>query len=121
MTSKVFPILNADSAVKALLGSKPLRVYPWGQAPQNVQHPYATYGVFSAQPENTMDTEPQIDNQGTQIDIWAHTAKSCDECFVAIRNALESSGHMINFQMSVRDNETQLFTSRMEFDFWTAR
>lgn len=121
MMPPVFPILNGNSAVKALLGSQPLRVYPWGQAPQNVARPYVTYGVYNGQPENQLDPTPQIDNIGTQIDIWGDSAKSCHDCFVAIRDALEPLAHMTTYQAQEKDSETQLFRARMEFDFWIQR
>ena len=121
MMPPIFQTLKATAAVTALLGTKPLRFYPWGQAPQNPTKPYATYGVFNGNPENYLDRTPDIDNMGTQIDIWATTGKSCDDCFIALRDALEPLGHMITFQSATKDPETQLYTARMEFDFWTPR
>lgn len=121
MIPPVFTILNADNAVKALLGSNPLRVFPWGEAPPDVQVPYATYGVFNANPQNTMDGVPQVDILGTQIDVWGKTVDSVKNCAVAIRNALETQAHMVGIDNSQRDPETKLFRSRMDFDFFTNR
>lgn len=118
MMSPVFNILNNSAPVKALLGTSPLRVFPWGQAPPNSVKPYATYGVFNGNPENYLDCPADIDRLGTQIDIWASSGRSCEDCFNAIRTALEGIGHLIGFQSALRDSETQLYTARMEFDFW---
>lgn len=121
MISPVFAALNASAPVKALLGSKPLRLFPWGAAPENVTKPYATYGIFNGSPENYLGNLPDIDRQGTEINIWASTGKDCEDCYNAIKAVLEPLGHLLNFQLSIKDPETQLYTARMEFDFWTPR
>lgn len=120
-TAPIFLILKANAAVTALLGVKPLRVYPWGDAPERQVKPYATYGTFSGTPENYVDKTPDIDSLGTQIDIWADTVQSCEAVFAAIRDALEPHAHITNFQGSVRDTETNLYNARLELDFWQPR
>ena len=121
MNPPVFPILNVSIAVKALLGNNPLRVYPFGEAPESVAKPYATYSVFNGIPENYLNTKSDMDNLGTQIDIWAETAASCSECFNAIRSALETEGHLTSFSGSERDDQTRLYHARMDFDFFKNR
>lgn len=118
MNPDIFPILKADSAVTALLGANPLRVYPWASAPEKPQAPYATYGVFNGNPENYQAQAPDITRMGTQIDIWAKSEKSAHEIFDAINAALNNVGHLINYQTVTSDNVTGLYNARMEFDFW---
>lgn len=121
MNPDIFPILNASTAVRLLLGSNPLRFYPWGRAPENVRKPYAVYSVYNANPENYLDQVPDIDNKGTQITIYADTADKVESCFIAIRDALEPHGHMLNFSTPALDADTNLYSCLMEFDFWDAR
>lgn len=121
MNPELFPILNANTAVKAVLGSNPLRVYPWGRAPQNVVKPYAVYGVYNGNPENYLNQVPDIDNKGTQIDIYASTSESAEDVFIAIRDALEPTVHMTSFATPNLDAETNLYSARLEFDFWDER
>ena len=121
MNPNIFALLNASNSVKALLGASPLRVFPWGRAPQNVQKPYAVYAVYSATPENYLGSPPDIDNKGTQVNIYAETSASLEACFDAIRNALEPHAHMTNFASPDREAETNLYSARMEFDFWHER
>lgn len=121
MLAEIFPILASNTEVTSRLGSSPVRIFPYGSAPQNVAKPYATYGTYSGVPENYMDRVPDIDNIGTQINIWGENSADVVACFTAIRDALEPYGHMTSFQSINRDNDTQLFTSQMEFDFWTTR
>ena len=119
MTPQLFSILNADMAVKALLGSNPLRVYP-SRAPDNPTLPYAVYTVYNANPENYINGAPDMDNKGTQIDIYGQSGVSVAECFEAIRSALEGAAHMTNYSTPVQDADTDFFSCRMEFDFWEA-
>jgi len=121
MNPDIFPILNASTAVRLQLGSNPLRFYPWDRAPQNVKKPYAVYTVYNAVPENYLGNLPDIDNKGTQINIYAETAEKLNLCFLAVRDALEPYGHMLNYSTPALDADTDLYSCRMEFDFWENR
>lgn len=119
----LFEILNENNNVKVLLGANPLRVFPWGEAPhsEKLLKPYATYGVYSGIPENFLGETPDIDNHGTQVDIYSTSGKNCENCFIAIRDAIEPYAHMTNFSLPIRDPATQLYSARLEFDFWESR
>lgn len=121
MNPDLFPLLNASNAVKALLGSTPLRVFPWSRAPQNVKKPYAVYAVYNGNPENYLDRAPDIDNKGTQLNIYADSAKSLEDCFIAVRDVLEQHAHMTSFSTPALDADTDLYSCTMEFDFWDER
>lgn len=122
MNPQLFPLLNADSNVRLLMYSTPeLRVYPWGRAPINVKKPYAVYTVFNGNPENYLDSAPDIDNKGTQINVYADNADSLEKCYNAIRNVLEKYGHMTNFSTPALDADTDLYSATLEFDFWDER
>jgi uncharacterized protein DUF3168 len=60
----VFTVAAAASAVTALLGTAPVRLYPAGKAPQGVAKPYATYQLAYGSPENYIGTLPDIDQAG---------------------------------------------------------
>ena len=121
MIPVLFTILNSSSSVKALLGSDPLRVFPWGEAPPAVTRPYATYAVFSGNPQNTLGDVPEVDIDGTQINVWGDTGTSTDAAARAIRDALEPHAHMISYESASRDKETGRYNSLMSFDFFTER
>lgn len=121
MNPSIFSILNASSPVKLILGANPLRVYPWGRAPEKPILPYAVYTVYNANPENYLDKVPDIDNKGTQIDIYAQSGQTLESAFVSVRDALEPYAHMISFATPVQDADTNFYSCRMEFDFWDAR
>ena len=119
--AQIFPLLFSSNDVKALLGSAPLRVYGWGQAPPDSVIPYVTFGVVSGVPQNHLDSVPDMDLAATQVDIWAATEDSSRACFAAIRDVLEAYAHMTSFSTEEFDNETKLYRTRMEFDFFEAR
>lgn len=121
MNPELFPILDNSIPVKLLLGTNPLRVYPWNRAPQSPRYPYVTYGLYNGVPENYLDTVPDIDNKGTQVNVYAKTAESCEDCYNAIRNAIEPNAHMTGFSSPDLDPDTNLFIARLEFDFWETR
>lgn len=121
MTPDLFPILNDSVQVRLLLGSNPLRVYPWHRAPQNPRKPYATYGVISATPQSALACPASLDNQIVQVDIWSETGESCERCFEAIRNAVEGEVVLQSYSTPARDDDTELYRAIMEFSFWKSR
>ena len=121
MIPEIFTILSNNSTVTAILGINPVRVFPWGEAPQGVEYPYATYGVYSGSPENSMDRVPELDMLGTQVDVWAKTGNDCIQAAKAIRDAIEPTNHMISMSNMERDRETKSYRIRMDFDMYTFR
>lgn len=117
---KIFEILNSSNAVKAVLGS-PVRVYPWGRAPQKPRKPYATYEMYNAVPENYLGDIPDIDNKATQLQVFSETTEALDSCFISIRDVIEPVAHITSFQTISRDDETDLYSFIMDIDFWEER
>lgn len=121
MIPQVFTILKANAVVVALLGSDPLRVFPWDEAPQESADPYCTYTIVNGDPQNTFEKAPVVDLISTQVDVWAPTGASCEEVAVAVRNALEAHGHMTSFSQMQKEANTSLYRLRMDFDLFTFR
>lgn len=121
MISNLFEILYADTTCRTVFGYPTMRVFPWGRAPDKVQKPYAVYTTINGTPENYLDTTPDIDNIGTQVNIYADTSSSLASAFNAIREAVEPYAHMTNFATPDLDADTNLYSARMEFDFWKNR
>lgn len=121
MNPDLFPLLNADTIVKNLLGVNPLRVFPYGKAPQPLEYPYAVYTVISAQPENYLADRPDVDLKSVQMSIYAKTNASLESCYNAVVDVLEEHAYMVNFSTPDIDAKTDLYSCRMEFDFYDAR
>lgn len=121
MIPPLFAILKDNGAVTALLGENPLRVFPFDEAEEGVEYPYATYTVPTGEPQNTMDKIPQIDKLSTQVDVWGKTHASALDVAAAIRDALEPYAHMVGLGSMSRDPETKSYRVRLDFDFFTER
>lgn len=85
----LFRLCAANAGVTALLGENPTRLFPFGEAPQNVARPYAVYQVLNGVPENYLDEPPDIDDWNIQIDVYATSAASATAVRDALRRALE--------------------------------
>ena len=121
MNPNIFEIITSYPIATGLLGTNPTRFYPFGRSADKSPKPYAVYQVYNGVPENYMDKVPDIDNHGTQIDIYADTADSCSQVFTAIRDALEPHFHMTGFAVPEQDADTDEFHARLEFDVWQIR
>lgn len=125
MTPDIFPVLKANAPLAAKLtqtiNGKSIFKFFLGKAIQGAAAPYATYGVFNGLPENYLDRVPDMDNMGTQIDVYAGTSKDAEDIAVMIRDLLEPLGHMTDFDHAIMEPETNLWRLRLDFDFFTAR
>lgn len=121
MNPPIFALIKANGPCTALLGTNPVRFYPCGRAPKDPPKPYGVYSVYNALPENQLSGTPQIDNKGTQVDLYAEKEDGLKALFLAVRDALEPHAHMTSYSTPSPDNETALFSARLEFDFWDAR
>lgn len=122
MRIPLFQILNAAPAVTTLMKTDGvLKIFPFGEAPDNVKPPYGVYTIYNANPENYLAGRTDIDNKGTQVTLHAANASNLEACFEAIRTAVEPHAHLINYTAPDRDIDTKLYSCIMEFDFWGSR
>lgn len=117
MIPPVFPILSTDTALRALLGTNPVRVFPFGEAPQDVAKPYAVWQNISGSPENYLGDLPDADSYTVQIDVYAADSVSVINSARAIRNALEPVAYVTSLGNTSRDNETRDYHYSLSVDF----
>lgn len=117
----VFATLSASAAVKALIGSSPVRCYPAGEAPQGVTLPYATYQQVTGSPENYLGTTPDADGSTVQIDVYGATVSSARAAMAVIRDALEPVAYVVAVREMGRDPETNNVRLSMDVDWITNR
>lgn len=113
--------LKGDTTVASYLGTAPLRVYPFGDAPDALTYPLATWQTVTGTPENNLSETPPIDRIGVQIDVYAATAGECWEISAAIRDVLETIGHMTYFGNTERAPDVRKYRQTLSFDFWLNR
>jgi len=110
----IFSIAASAPAVLALLGSNPVRLYLFGEAPQNVAAPYAVWQTVSGSPENYLGQTPDADSWTTQVDCYAPTATSARAVAQALRDAFEPRAYITDWRGESRATPTSNF--RVSFD-----
>lgn len=123
MKPSIFPLLSADPAVRAVLGTNPVRVFPFGQAPENVQDPYCVW-QFVGQPENYIGNQrPHVDSHAVQFDVYGVSAASVEAAGNAIQDAVEGFKHatISSFGATTRDAATGRYRYTLHADWWQIR
>lgn len=113
MFPPVFSVCAGSSAVKAALGTSPVRLYPFGQAPQDVALPYAVWQVVSGGPENLICEAPDLDIYLVQVDVYAATEATALSAAKALRDAIEPVAHIISW----RGESVDATTNHRRFSF----
>ena len=106
MYPPLFELAAASATVKALIGNPP-RLYPFGEAPQSVQKPYAVWQTVFGAPENYLGQVPDMDAYGVQVDVYGVSADSCRNVAKALRDAFEGSAHITAWNGEGREQETR--------------
>ena len=114
----LFAICAANAGVTALLGTGPTRLYPFGEAPENVAKPYAVYQVLNGVPENYLGEPPDVDAWNIQIDVYATTDSSANAVQKALRRALETVCHVTRLGRTGTEPSTQLKTTSLDVSWY---
>lgn len=118
----IFPIVAGDSACTTLLGTSPTRFWPFGQAPQDEQRPYATHQLVVGIPLNQISCAPGMDQFTLQVDCFAKTATGSRELARAIGDALEAQhAVVVSWDIDEIDQPTGLYRVAFTVDFFTPR
>jgi hypothetical protein len=121
MRPPIFSLVAGDSDCTTLLGQNPVRFFPFGEAPQHVSLPYATWQLITGVPENYIGCPPDIDSVSLQVDVWAYSQGDAHDVFDAIRRALETDAHIVGVNLEGREPDTRIYRISMTVDFWTER
>jgi hypothetical protein len=121
----IFTLAAASSAVKALIGSNPMRFWPFREAPQPGQPgyglPYGVHQLAYGSPTAYLGTLPDSDLVGIQVDAYASKASEADELMRALRDSVESRGYVVAYTGEDRESSTGLFRSGFTVEFWADR
>ncbi|WP_079755193.1 tail completion protein gp17 [Pseudomonas aeruginosa] len=118
MYPQIFATVAADPGVTSLLGTSPVRFFPFGQATQGVQKPYAVWQLVSGGvPYNHLNCRPGGTRYRIQIDVYANTASSARSAADAIEHAIELDCHVVSYNGEFRDPETQNYRSSFDVNW----
>ena len=118
MFAPIFQIVAASSAVTDLLGTAPVRFWPFGDAPEPTESgyalPYAAWQTVNGTPENYLGNAPDLDSYTLQVDVYAATGSSARAAAKALRDAIEPHAHIVAWRGESREAETKMY--RYSFD-----
>lgn len=121
MYPPIFVAAKADAAVTTLLGNAPLRLYPFGEAPQGVSLPYAVWQVVNGSPENFLSGRPDIASYRLQVDVYAATGAAARSVADALEHAIELQAHVVSYNGEDRDKETRNYRSSFDVNWFVNR
>lgn len=116
-----FTVCKADPTVQALLGGALPRIFPFGQAPQDVVKPYVIYQWIGGEPFNMLNCRPDADRSSLQVDVYGLTTQSTTMVAKAIRNAIELDSYIVGYRGDMRDEETKLYRTSFDVDWLVHR
>lgn len=117
----IFETCATDPAVTALLGTSPVRLFPFGMAPAGVIKPYAVWQQVGGQPDNYLSGVPDIDSMTLQVDAYATTSASARAVAAALRDAIEPVAHVVAWRGESRDAETGNYRVSFDVDWFIPR
>lgn len=115
MIPPIFSICAASAAVRAALGSAPVRLYAFGMvdAERPPAAPYAVWQGFDGSAERYLDRVPDVDYFSTQVDVYADTSDALLSAARALRDAIEPHAYITRWSAQGTDPPTK----RLRFSF----
>lgn len=115
MNPPIFAICSADDGVRAYLESAGIvRLWSFGEAPQDAQLPYAVWQVITGAPENYLANLPDADSYTLQVDVYAKDGVSAQGAAKALRDAIEPHAYITRWGGQQIEHGTNL--KRVSFD-----
>ncbi|PZW76606.1 uncharacterized protein DUF3168 [Pseudomonas sp. 2848] len=97
-----------------------MRLYSFGEAPDNVVKPYVVWQLVNGSPENYLAGRPDVDGFTLQVDVYGSTGVSARSVRDAIRDAIELLAYVTRWGGETRDPTTKNY--RISFDVdWIVR
>lgn len=120
MIAPVFSVCSASAEVIAILGSSPVRLYPFGEHYDNTVYPYAVWQNIGGSPENYLAQRPDADSYSVQIDVYANTSGEVIAAAKALRDAIEPHAYITRWGDQERDTQTRRYRYSFDVD-WIVR
>ena len=121
MFAPIFTTCTASATLKALIGSNPVRCYPFGMAPQGVALPYVVWQSIGGRPENYIGDTPDLDKFTLQIDAYGLTESSVRAVAKALRDIIEPVAYITAWRGESTDPDTLHKRSSFDVDWHVTR
>jgi hypothetical protein len=105
MHPPVYATCAADTTVATLLTDTDgrLRLFPFGEAPQQYARPYVVWQIVYGGPDNSLSCVPDSDLFGVQFDAYGPTADAVREVAEALRAALEPVAYLVRYNGETKE------------------
>lgn len=126
MYPDVFKIASQIPGIGALLGSTPLRFWPFEKAPGPNEPgygvPYATHYLPYGSAENNLSAPAEMDTFAVQFDVFAGSASQARQVAKTLRDAFEAGhGYVIGYNGESWEQGTGLYRLTFTMEFWESR
>jgi hypothetical protein len=121
MIAPIFSVCASSHEVTDLLGSNPVRIYPFGIQDDNVVYPYVVWQNITGSPENYIAQRPDADFFTLQVDAYADTVDEVIAVATALRDAIEPHAHITRWGGQERDPETKRYRYSFDVDWIVTR
>lgn len=121
MIAPIFSVCAASQAVKDLLGTNPVRFYPFGMQDDNIVYPYAVWQNIDGYPENYLNQRPDADRYSLQIDIYGNTDVDVMAVARALRDAIEGKAYITRWGEQSRNDSTLKYHYSFDVDMIALR
>ncbi|NCG69444.1 DUF3168 domain-containing protein, partial [Vibrio parahaemolyticus] len=99
------------------LGPNAERFYPFHDAPETPDTPYALWQMIGGAPENYVNQRPDIDGFSVQIDVYADTVADAMNVAEKLRDAIEPHAYVVAWRGTVREPGTRLYRYSFDVDW----
>lgn len=122
MLPPIFPACAASPEVTSLLGTEPVRFYPWGEAPQDKVYPYAVWQVIpGGAPGNNLHDRPDFDVLTIQVDVYGRAGSAVSDVVRALRDAIEPHARIVRWGVFDTDPDTKSRHGSFDVRWWLKR
>lgn len=121
MFPPLFQTAAADSAVQSLLGTDPVRLWPFGEADPAPTYPYAVWQIITGIPQNYLGQPPDVDSFGIQVDVYAKSAEEARAVAQVLRAAIEPAAYVTAYNGEFRDTITRNYRYSFSVDWIVTR
>lgn len=112
MAPPIAALVAQSAAIKAQLGSSPVRFWEFGEAERGadgkVQAPYAVWQTIYGSPENFVAGKRRDDLWGIQLDVYAKTPAQARQIAELLRDLVELQGNVVGYNGESIDDPTGL-------------
>lgn len=122
-TAPIFEVLSESQAVNdKLCGTDNiLRVYEFGDAPQNVIKPYLVWQLISGSPFQNLSCRPRAEEHYIQVDVYSHNQQEVKEIQQLIEYELETHAEITSYRGDSFEEKTKLWRSSFDLKWFLKR